>query len=251
VIVASDGRGQVDHVHRTGDEPQMLARQLPGVVVLVSSDRYLAGRLAEQRFGCSVHLLDDGFQHLQLRRDVDLLMLSPRDLDDRPLPSGRLREPLSAIGAADVVIVNGSESDMMAVASVCEGRPVFRAVIRAGSLLPLRPSDAPGGDVRRVVAVAGIARPERFFQALRDQELEVVRELRYRDHHWFTAGDIEAIERAAQELGVDAIATTQKDAVRLAAVGPRWAVLPISLSIEPSAVFDAWLFERLRAARAA
>ncbi len=75
----------------------MLARNLPGVVVIVSADRYLAGRLAERRFGCDVHLLDDGFQHLQLARDIDLLLAGDEDID-RPsvLPAGRLREPLDA-----------------------------------------------------------------------------------------------------------------------------------------------------------
>ena len=82
----------LEPVERSGDEPQMLARALPGMPVLVSPDRYLAGRLAERRFGCTVHLLDDGFQHLQLARTIDLLLVSPGDLDERVLPSGRLRE---------------------------------------------------------------------------------------------------------------------------------------------------------------
>ena len=76
----------------------MLARQLPGVPVLVASDRYLAGRLAETRLGCTVHVLDDGFQHFELERDVDLVLLSPEDVE-RPvtLPSGRLREPIDVV----------------------------------------------------------------------------------------------------------------------------------------------------------
>src|SRR5687768_14277849 len=96
VLVVSDRDRVIEPVARSGDEPQMLARALAGVPVLVSSNRYLAGRLAEGRFDCTVHLLDDGFQHFALERDVDLLLVSRDDLDDTVLPGGRLREPLEA-----------------------------------------------------------------------------------------------------------------------------------------------------------
>src|SRR5580658_214506 len=84
----------------------MLARALPGVPVLVGASRYLSGRLAEERLGASVHLLDDGFQHLELGRDVDLLVIDERDLHDRLLPAGRLREPLTAAAQADAALVH-------------------------------------------------------------------------------------------------------------------------------------------------
>ena len=84
----------------------MLARQLPGVSVLASSDRYLAGRLAEHHLGATVHVLDDGFQHLQLDRDVDLVIVAGEDLeaDARTLPGGRLREPPDTLLAADAIL---------------------------------------------------------------------------------------------------------------------------------------------------
>ena len=84
----------------------MLARALPGVPVLVGANRYLSGRLAERRFGATVHLLDDGFQHLELARDVDLLLVDEDDLTDRPLPAGPLREPLANATVADALLVN-------------------------------------------------------------------------------------------------------------------------------------------------
>jgi tetraacyldisaccharide 4'-kinase len=108
VLVVSDGRLVFEPVGRSGDEPQQLARTLPGVPVLVCPDRYLAGVLAERRFGASVVLLDDGFQHLELARDIDLLLVRPEDVRDELLPAGRLREPLGAARAADAIIVPGS-----------------------------------------------------------------------------------------------------------------------------------------------
>ncbi len=92
VTVVSDGSKILAGLETAGDEPLMLARALPGVPVLVAADRYLAGRLAERQLGATVHLLDDGFQHLALARDVDLLLVAEEDLTDRMLPAGRLRE---------------------------------------------------------------------------------------------------------------------------------------------------------------
>ena len=111
VVVVSDGHDVLVQTSQSGDEPQMLARALPGVPVLVSPDRYLAGCLAERTFGCTVYLLDDGFQHVQLARDIDLLVISRADLNEWLLPWGRLREPLEAAAAADALLVSGTEED--------------------------------------------------------------------------------------------------------------------------------------------
>ena len=110
-VVVSDGASVLEPTERSGDEAQMLARTLPGVPVLVSVDRYLAGRIAERRFGSTVMLLDDGFQHLQLARDVDLLLVSPLDLTERILPLGALREPVAAARAAHALLVPGTPDE--------------------------------------------------------------------------------------------------------------------------------------------
>ncbi len=289
VVVVSDGRKVLVPTLDSGDEPQMLARTLPGVPVLVSPDRHLAGRLAERTFGCTVHLLDDGFQHLQLARDIDLLVISAADLDERLLPGGRLREPLQAAAAADGLLVSGTEDaatadDAAAVAARLGVTPVFRVVPRyepprlvepqlvaPQRLEPQRASSARG---RRVVAVAGIARPERFFAALRaagldkgldrgqDGGWDVVREIVFRDHHWFSRRDLVVIQQAAVDTGADLVVTTEKDAMRLdgaslgASVGVSlgvngvpWAFLPQQVDIEPRAAFAAWIHQRLGTAR--
>jgi tetraacyldisaccharide 4'-kinase len=105
VVVVSDGRSLCADVDRAGDEPMWLARALPGVAVLVAADRHLAGALAESRLGATVHVLDDGFQHHGLARDVDLVVVSAADLADVTLPAGRLREPLEALARADALVV--------------------------------------------------------------------------------------------------------------------------------------------------
>ena len=241
VVVVSDENRVLEPVENSGDEPQMLARALPGVPVLVCADRHLAGRLAEKRFDATVMLLDDGFQHLALGRNVDVLVMPASDLDDAVLPSGRLREPLDAASSADCVLVPGSLEDVSRVAATFDRMPVFRVTNHFGSLQGLDAS-APSGT--RVVAVAGIARPERFFTTLREQGFEIVRELRFPDHHWFSSDDLDRIRTIAKEASADFVATTEKDAVRVAPQSG-WAVLPMTAVIEPPELFSSWLRERL------
>lgn len=240
VVVVSDGARVLEPVESSGDEPQMLARSLPGVPVLVCADRHLAGRLAERQLGSTVMLLDDGFQHLALGRNVDLLVMPSSDLDEAVLPSGRLREPLDAASSADCILVPGSSADVSRVAAAFDRMPVFRVTHHYG---PLHGVDASSPSASRVVAVAGIARPERFFAALRAQGVEPVREIRFPDHHWYSQSDLDRIKAIVRETGADLVVTTEKDAVRVGGTG--WAVLPMTASIEPADIFSSWLRERL------
>ena len=247
VVVVSDGSRVLESVERAGDEPLMLARALPGVPVLVAVERYLAGCVAIRQLQATVLLLDDGFQHLQLARDVDLLLVDEADVRDRVLPAGRLREPLDAAHAADAVLVPaGGDADAVARAL---GVPRAFTVVR--EFEGLRGADGaavPAGPGTRVLAVAGIARPARFFQALRALGVEVVREMTFADHHWYTPRDLARLDAAARESGAGLIVTTEKDAVRVearaAAGGVPWAALPLRAAIEPGGAFAAWLRSR-------
>ena len=167
VVVVSDGTRVLEPTARSGDEPQMLARSLDGVPVLVSRERFLGGRLAERRFDATVHVLDDGFQHLRLMRDVDLVIVSRKDLDEEILPTGSLREPVAAVRHAHAVLVPGSDEDA-AVVSEQLSRVVpqfFRIRTHYHALCPVHSGEARHADEggRRVIAVAGIARPDRMF----------------------------------------------------------------------------------------
>jgi tetraacyldisaccharide 4'-kinase len=258
VVVVSDGTRVLEPTPRSGDEPQMLARSLDGVPVLVSRERFLAGRLAERRFDRTVHILDDGFQHLRLARDVDLVIVSKADLDEPILPVGTLREPLVAVRHAHAVLVSGSDEEAAVVSAqlprVAGGfswpavPEFFRIRMHHDALRPVDPNEAPrahGG--RRVIAVAGIARPERFFAALRAQGWEIVREMVFRDHHWYSNREMQAIARAAA-AGADCVVTTEKDATRLFLPGLFY--LPMRVVIEPEDRFADWLMRRLEVARA-
>ena len=259
VVVVSNGHEVLVPTRESGDEPQMLARALPRVPVLASSDRYLAGRLAERSLRCTVHVLDDGFQHVQLARDINLLVMSAADITEPLLPWGRLRESIDAASAADALLVSDSPDAAASIGERLGITPVFRVVPRYESPRFLEPQAGSPERGRRVVAVAGIARPERFFDALRAEHdggegWDVAREIAFRDHHWFSRRDLVAIERAATDVGADLIVTTEKDAMRLESVRDAsgkipWAFLPQQVDVEPAAAFASWIDERLRAAR--
>jgi tetraacyldisaccharide 4'-kinase len=254
VVVVSDGSRVLEPVESSGDEPHMLARALRGVPVLVSPDRYLAGRLAEKHFGCTVLLLDDGYQHVQLDRDLDLLLVAPGDLAERVLPWGPLREPLDAAHGADALLVPASLEEAGRVATALGVRRVFGVTIQYDPPRPLDPRGETPSSIagRRLVAVAAIARPRRFFDAVRARGGDLVHELEFPDHHWFTAADVERASRVARDAHAEFIVTTEKDAVRLDGIGSDvpWVALPMSVVIEPRALFEEWLRGRLTAARA-
>lgn len=273
VVVVSDPRGIRADLDRAGDEPLMLARQLEGVAVLASSSRYLAGRLAEHHFGCTVHVLDDGFQHFSLRRDADIVVVDREDIDQPvTLPAGRLREPIDAAAWADAVMALDDANvesvaamrpfeSLRAAPSHVEGRqaqggparPVWRARRRQGPAwlaepmgAPIAPSSGP------VLAVAGIARPASFFRDLRAAGWTIARELPYRDHHPYSRRDVATIFDAARASGAGVVVTTEKDLVRLLPFRPfplPVACVPLTVEIDPAPTFDAWLATILEEAR--
>jgi len=253
-LVVSTGTRVCGELASAGDEPLMLARNLPGVVVIVSPDRYLGGRLAERRFGCDVHVLDDGFQHLQLARDIDLLLAGDEELDHPSvLPRGRLREPLTAARHADALLWTGPARDARTGAERLGLGVAFDVRRAPGSL-----HGAPFGDARpspgaRIVALAAIARPRPFIEGLRAAGFDVAAEMTWADHHRFTRGDLERVRAAVVRLGAIGVVTTEKDMVRLLPFRPLPFALAwqrLDVSVDPADAFAAWLTERLRDADA-
>jgi tetraacyldisaccharide 4'-kinase len=256
VEVVADGRGVLVDVSRAGDEPLMLARAVPGAIVCVAEDRHLAGVVAE-RLGATVHLLDDGFQHLSLAREVDILVTTAGEIPNgRVLPRGRLREPADAASRADFLIVMGAtsaeaeaEARLLGVAAACAatrhpGSP--RAVFtQAPGTSGPRDSQTPGRKPQaagRVLLLAAIANPSRFANDVRAAGWHVVGEAWFADHHAFTEADIARIAARITALGADVVFTTEKDAVRLEALDappfPLYAV-PVTLAFDPaSSLYD-------------
>ncbi len=234
-----------------GDEPLLIAREA-AVPVYVAAQRYEAGLLAEtdasgpqdvdQENRPSAHILDDGFQHRQLHRDINILLLNAEDWADFLLPAGNLREPLAALRRATIIAIPANE-------------PTLDADLRAygwqGPLWHLhRKMEIPA--VAGPVAVfCGIARSEQFFSGLENAGIKVAVRSAFPDHHRYTSADLDCLTSAAQKAGATALLTTEKDAVRL---GKLIASLPESLPLQTAClrveiengdqVID-WLADRL------
>lgn len=253
VVVVRDPDRVRAGVDTAGDESRMLAERLDGVSVLVSRDRYRAGRVAETRLGATVHVLDDGFQHLPLARDLDLVLVRAEDLDQPTFPAGRLRERPATARLADALVVDAADADAAgAVAGRLGARTWFRLRRSLGAPRPL--ACAAGGIAPAagpVLAVAGIAAPERFRDALAAAGFEVAGMLAFADHHPFTPADVRRIAAQAAAHGAGLVLTTEKDAVRLAPLAPldfAAAAAPLRVAVEPADRFRAWLLERIAAA---
>jgi tetraacyldisaccharide 4'-kinase len=185
-----------------GDEPLLITRKL-GVPVIVGEDRYAAGRFVEEKFGPQTHLLDDGFQHRRLERDVDIVLVTKRDVDDALLPIGRLREPVSSLARASVIVfMDGATSDGIPLRS---GQHVWR-VSRT-----IAPPEATGA----CFAFCGIARPEGFLAELRKAGIQLAGTREFRDHHRYDGADIKSLIEMRQQTGATAFITTEKDEVNL------------------------------------
>ncbi|MGD0858970.1 MAG: tetraacyldisaccharide 4'-kinase [Terracidiphilus sp.] len=246
-LVGPDGSAQ-----EFGDEPLLIARET-GVPVYVAAQRFEAGLLAEAgrsadlRLG--LHLLDDGFQHRQLHRDVDILLLDGRDwFEDGLLPAGNLREPLKAARRATIIAIPapGEEPD---------GAPNLEAALRAwgweGPVWRLRRRmEVPAVD-GPVVAFCGIARPEQFFAGLEAVGLRIAARIAFPDHHRYTVRDLDRLVTAARKRGAAALITTEKDQVRLRKLAAAFAEsLPLKtaglrIEIEHEDEAIEWLVDRL------
>jgi tetraacyldisaccharide 4'-kinase len=240
---------------RSGDEPLMLARQLPGVAVLSSSDRYVAGRLAELHLGATVHLLDDGFQHLALDRDIDIVIVAGEDLAStaRTLPAGRLREAPDALLAADAVLAIDEEALRLspeprhAPFEIFTLRKVLGDPVDAGTW-PANHETT----VEKALALAGVANPERFFQDLRQTGRDLVKTMTFPDHFRYARRDVDRIFREAKAAGASRVLTTEKDFVRLLPFRPFPAPVswvPLTMEPDPLPEFRNWLAGALRSAR--
>lgn len=241
VVVVSRGDGSpIATTDQGGDEPVLLASRLPAAVVVVAPRRADAARAA-LAFSPDVFLLDDGFQHLAVRRDLDLVLLDARDPFGgmRYPPLGRLREPPSALARADAVVFThaggGHPTDAVAraVAARNPRAPTFTATVATSGLL-----DSAGNPARTpetgIVAVSGIARPGDFRETLAEAGIVPLRALAFPDHHRYRSRDVERIEREAAAVRAGAVVTTEKDMVKLAALPVEWPLplLAIRLTVE-------------------
>lgn len=234
-VVADDATIRLD-AEDAGDEPFMLARRLPGVPVLVGSNRHEAARRARERFGVSIVVLDDGFQHRTIRKDLEVVMARAAQPwgNGRLLPAGPLREPLAALRRAHLVVATGAvKSEDAADVAAAAALHAPHAPVLAARYVPtecweastMRPIPLPSLAARHLLAFAGIARPAAFEQSLAAAEIRVDETVAFPDHHWYRLTELQGLAVRARAHGADGLVTTEKDWVRLRRLGP--TALPI------------------------
>jgi tetraacyldisaccharide 4'-kinase len=262
LIVLEPGPHRVADPRKVGDEPAALARALPDVPIIVSPNRLRGGQIGEQRFQATVHLLDDGFQHLALYRDLDVVLLDvTRPLSDSALlPAGRWREPFSALRRAHWVILTRTE---LAEAGGWQARVqaqnpqarIFRCSTKLAGLVDARSGlSEPQANLlgKKAAAFCGIGNPAAFFADLRGWGFSVVAERVFPDHHIYRRHELDNLFALWRSAGAQTILTTQKDLMNLP---PDWnAPLPlfaccIQPEIEEKMEFERALLAQLQAAR--
>lgn len=205
---------------RYGDEPVLLRESLPGVDVVVGADRFEAGTWYLSARDCDVFLLDDGFQHLRLRRDFDLV------IDHRP--ASPLRESRRALRHADAILLRNGAARPEASPPIFSAELEPASVRSAGTQLP--PDSLRG---RRLVAFSALADNRQFFELLRRLGVEMVAQEGYPDHHHYTEADRRRLRALRESTGGEQWITTAKDAVKLPDLDP--LVLEVRMRIEPLA----------------
>ncbi|HEX8502432.1 MAG TPA: tetraacyldisaccharide 4'-kinase [Pyrinomonadaceae bacterium] len=230
-VVASDGERVLAEVSECGDEPRLLAERLLGAAsVVCDRDRVGAARWARAELGAQVFVLDDGFQHLRIARDLDVVTLDATDPwgGGHLLPRGRLREPASALARADCVVITRAElaEDLGRLRAevgrlAASGAQVLTSRVRTLRLVPLGEFGRAGreGVGSPVAAFCAIGNPRAFFEHLRRDGFELSHTRAFADHHAYTAADADAVSRESARRGARALLTTAKDAVKLRGLG--------------------------------
>ena len=205
VVVSERGKLKTSWIE-SGDEAFLLAKTLPNVSVVVSEDRYEGARLAIEKLGAQLIVLDDGFQHRRLHRDIDIVLLRKKDLENRLLPEGTLREPLESLSRADAIVLSYQEIEPFDF--LFGDKPVFKLFRSFSSLLDSNFREVPIESIRgrEVIAFSGLGSNEQFLKVLKNLGFKVKKFLSLRDHY-----DYRGFKLSEKETYI----TTPKDMVKL------------------------------------
>ena len=222
MVIVSDGRTVFATPSKAGDEPFLLATHLVGAAAVISNaNRVVAGNEAIRQFDTDCFVLDDGFQHLRLERDLNIVTIDATNPwgGGHLLPFGRLREPLSGLSRADCIVitrtdqVNNLDALHSDIRKYAPNAPLFQSRMRTSRITPLNESSGPL--VTPVAAFCAVGNPSSFFDTLTH---EVVLKKAFPDHHRYSQSDIDSLIDAARRAGANSLITTAKDAVKLSSL---------------------------------
>lgn len=247
-VIVSDGYGVLASPTEAGDEPYLLATRLTGQAAVISSaDRIAAGEEAIKDFGTECFVLDDGFQHLRLARDLNIVAIDATNpwSGGRLLPYGRLRENPEGLGRADCVVITRCEQvddvDELEteIARLIADRPIFRSQMRPAHVVSLKNSSETLAAPATIAAFCAVGNPGSFFENLRQMGFDIALQRSFPDHHVYTQGEIDAL---VKDAGASVLVTTAKDAVKLRTLSFSAPCYVMEIEIE---IDDAEEFTRL------
>lgn len=263
VNVVSDGQDILLDATSAGDEPRLLAEKLPGIPIITGKNRYVTGRFAIDTLGAEVLILDDGFQHMALQRDLNLVLFNSLTClgNGRVLPGGELREPVSALKRADAFIISNTNSvtmnrvkDFVAFLQKMQPEtPVFTTSYRPAEIL-IRLYEGRCSTISPAVAATiplygfcGIAAPDAFRNTLLAAGINLMGFEAYEDHRAYSVGDINTLCRRAKDRGAGGLITTEKDLVKVRQLlPPEFPLLALPIELDPGDDFDLFLRRRLQ-----
>ena len=223
-VIVSDGYGVLASPSEAGDEPYLLSTKLAGKAAVISSaDRIAAAQEAIKDFGTEVFVLDDGFQHLRLARDLNIVCIDATNPwgGGRLLPYGRLRESLEGMSRADCVVltrcdqVESVDGLREEIGRLIGGRPIFESRMRPVRVVSLKNGPEMIAVPGRVGAFCAVGNPSSFFESLRQLGYELGLERAFADHHAYSQSEVDELNQLAKQTGAMALVTTAKDAVKL------------------------------------
>jgi tetraacyldisaccharide 4'-kinase len=251
-LIIETGMARYADPLEVGDEPALLAHLLPEVPVVVCADRFRGGRLAEQRFPIDVHILDDGFQHWQLERRLDIVVLdaTQRLSNDQIFPAGRQREPVASLRRAPLVVITrapaGSPNSIEdLIKEIHPAAKIFHTSTQLSALTDTSSGEAVPFDkirAQKVTAFCGVGNPAAFFADVRRWRFDLIAQDAFSDHHVYTEQELGRLVARARKEGAAALLTTAKDAVKF----PRnWRPeLPILACVIETPIQEGEDFER-------
>lgn len=246
ITVVSNGEDRLCSREESGDEADMLARQLPNIPIIVGKQRYLTGKAAIDRFKSNVLILDDGFQHRQLARDVDILTIDATQPygTGALLPIGTLREPISALQRADIILLTRTDAVDSNIAKLkaelnrlAPNTPILESKHQPTSLYWLNHTDKhtkmPIENLtnKRLLAVCGIGNPDAFVATLGKYHPEAVELYAFPDHHVYTESDLQKIQYQMQLCGAEWVVTTQKDEQKLVPLSTELPIVVLAIEL--------------------
>jgi tetraacyldisaccharide 4'-kinase len=265
VNIVSDGTSILLPPQEAGDEPVLISSRLKGTVVATGRKRHLVSEAVIRSHQCNLIIMDDGFQHLKMKRDIDLVLFDADHFagSSRVFPGGELREPVSSLQRCDAFILTGVTEHNLERADKCadllqerfSGKPVFKVTPMYAEFY--RYTISPDSISREIIpppeiphnlyGFSGIANSERFYRMAGQQGIRLSGRKSFRDHHDYSAADMNDLSRQAEQAGADGFLTTEKDMVKLTAAhhAPLPFYVPV-LDYAANAALDSFILDNLK-----